>query len=94
VRRCSTAKLEGDKVLKRKIRIYGIDKDCIVTISQHGVKVQVEKTKVSVEQSWPIIIEKAMNTPGNVPSYLAGKPYHFLQFQATKRRKKVNESAV
>lgn len=82
------AKLYGEKRLKREIRIYGVEVPCIVTLSAQGVKVQVAGTKIFVDQTWPELV-KTMCTPGNCPSFLAGRAYELLQHQAVKRRKKL-----
>jgi hypothetical protein len=76
-------KLEGDKVLSRTIRVYGIG-DVVFEISEEGLRARIQGTKVGLTQSWTQLVE-SMNTPANVPSYLMGKPSEFLKHQLKKR---------
>lgn len=75
-------KLEGDKVLGRTIRVYGIG-EVVFEFSEEGLSARIKGTKVALTQSWSQVVE-SMNTPANVPSYLMGKPAEFLKHQLKK----------
>jgi len=87
----STLLKEG-QTLKREIRVHGVEAPVVVTISEEGIMAQVKGSRIPVQQNWVQLIT-AMNTPGNVPSFMAGKPYEFLQHQATKRNRR-KEAAI
>lgn len=84
-------KLRDGSKLRREIRVHGVEAAVIVTLTSEGIEARVSGTKTAVWQRWERVVA-SMNTPGNVPSYLAAKPVEFLKYQANKkfsrRRKK------
>lgn len=76
-----------EKPLEREVRVYGIEEPVIVEISPEGVSARLKGMLTAVTAPWPQVVA-ALNTPGNVPSYLAGKPFEFLQQSAQKRQAK------
>lgn len=78
--------LKEGQELKREVKVHGVEAPVIFTFSQEGITAQVKGTRTPVSISWVQFVQ-AMNTPGNVPSYLAGKPFEFLQHQAKKKGK-------
>jgi hypothetical protein len=75
---------EGQQI-KREIRVHGVEAPVIVTISQEGITFALKGSRTPLSQNWVQIVQ-ATNTPGNVPSFLAGKPYELLQHQANKKK--------
>lgn len=76
------AKLDGDKKLKRSIRVHGVEADVNITFTAEGIELKVVGTKLGVGASWPKIVSACL-TPPNVKSFLEGKPLSFLQYQAS-----------
>lgn len=77
-----SAKLDGDKKLKRTIRVYGVEADVHVTLTAEGMEFKVAGTKLGVGASWAKLVS-ACFTPAHVKSFLEGKPLAFLQYQAS-----------
>jgi hypothetical protein len=74
--------LEEGKVLKRVIRLHGINKPVVIEISTAGVSIYVKGARKHLHGNWYAIVNKAMETPADVPSYLMGKPWELLEKQA------------
>lgn len=96
-----SAKLDGDKKLKRSIRVHGVEADVNVTLTAEGVEFKVAGTKLGIGASWTKLVG-ACFTPANIKSFLEGKPLEFLQYQASsiikkrikREEKKANASGV
>jgi hypothetical protein len=73
-----------EKPLEREIRVYGVEEPVLVELSPEGLSARLKGTQTALLASWTQVI-RAMNTPGNVPSYLMNKPFDFLQQTAAKR---------
>ena len=88
------AKLAGETVMKREIKVWGIDEPVIFTFTSQGVRAHIKGTKTAVETGWVQIV-RAMNTPDTVKSYHAGRPYELLQAQAlltgSRREKRIDK---
>lgn len=77
-----SARLDGDKKLKRTIRVYGVEADVNVTINSTGLDFKVVGTKLGTGATWAQLVG-ACTTPAHVKSFLEGKPLEFLQYQAS-----------
>ncbi len=73
-------KLQPEQELERQIVIHGVESAVIVGISTQGIRMHVKGSKKYVMASWTQVAN-ACNTPGNVPSFLMGKPLEFLKKQ-------------
>jgi hypothetical protein len=88
--------IEGTKRIKRTVKIYGIEGDCYVTLSEQGVEIKAKGSKRGVIASWPELV-KAGHEPENVKSRFHRDPYAYLQDQAqlvSKRRTKRLEKKI
>lgn len=74
-------KLEADQKLKRLVKIYGIEGDVEVAMSLDGLALRIPGTKTSTMLSWTAAVN-ASETPMNVKSFHAGRPFEFLRDQA------------
>jgi hypothetical protein len=74
----------GDKCLRREIKIYGIENNCVLGFSNQGVEIKAKGTKLGVTITWPELV-KACATPVNVPSKFESRAYEFLIHQAKER---------
>lgn len=83
----------GQKPLQRVIRVHGIEQPVIVSIAHEGISFRVKGTQKPVQQGWGQIIA-ACYTPGNVPSFLMGKAYDFLQWIAKKQSERAVKKAA
>jgi hypothetical protein len=79
-------KLESGQVLKREIRVHGVEAPVNVEITSDGLTFAVKGTKKKVKIGWVQVVKSAI-TPNDVKSYLHGKPFEFLVTQAIKRAK-------
>lgn len=75
-----------DKAIKRQIKVHGVESDITVRLSEQGVEMSIPGTKTWISADW-LTVAKALHTPGNVPSYLEGRPVEFLKHQAAKKGK-------
>jgi len=80
-------KFKENQVLKREIRVYGVDAPVIAEFSAEGIRMYVKGTKISMQASW-VQVTGSLQTPSNVPSFLAGAPYEFLKYQSKKKAKR------
>jgi hypothetical protein len=79
-----------DKNLNRKITVPGIG-DLVITIAPEGVRFRLKGSQREITAPWADVIA-ACATPVNVPKYLNGSPFAFLQYvgeQITQRRAKI-----
>lgn len=85
-------KLKG--TIKRTIRLHSVHSPVLVTLTDEGITMCMPKTKKKLTASWEVIA-RSMQTPIDVPSYIAGKPLEFLQWQQKKLQEKgaVHEGA-
>lgn len=79
--------LKEGVIIKRQLRVYGVEAPVNVEISSSGIRMAIKGTRTWVEATWPRLVE-AMFTPGDVPSFLAHKPLELLKHFATKSTKK------
>lgn len=86
-------KIEEGKSLKRLIRVYGVEGWVEVTLSHEGLAMRIPKTRKSLTAPWTKIVEGAMATPDDSPSFLMGEPLKFLQAEAAKVTKKAVKKA-
>jgi hypothetical protein len=70
--------------LKREVRIDGIDDPVIVKLTEDSVEMSLPGFKIKLFTTWTRIVEKAMLTPKNVPSFLEGRPHDLLKYQSHK----------
>lgn len=84
--------LQQDQKLKRIIRIHGIGL-VEVTVSLDGLMFRVPKTRKYVTLDWTKVV-KSGYTPMDVPSFLMGKPFEFLEHEAKKVKKKAVKKAT
>jgi hypothetical protein len=87
------AKTKSSSVIKRVIKLYGVDLPIIVSLSEEGVAMAVSGTKTKVSGTWESVA-RSLQTPDNVPSYLMGKPKEFLARQAKKQLQKGEKDAA
>lgn len=79
--------------MKRQIRLHTVKAPVIITVTENGLEMAVAGYRTKVFGSWETIA-RALQTPANVPSYLADKPLEMLKQQADKLTKKVKEEAL
>ena len=70
--------MKEDQTLSRWIKVYGIERPVVVTITRNGLSLKVKGSKTPVEASWLAVVN-ACTTPSTVPSKLHGRPLEFLQ---------------
>lgn len=75
--------LKGDQFIARVIRVHGIEQPVIVLLTAQGISFRVKGSKKAISQNWTQVVNACL-TPGNVPSFLAGKPFEFLKHTAEK----------
>lgn len=73
------------KSVEREIKVPGIEWPVILTVSTNGLAFRVKGTKKATQVGWGVVIDASM-TPENVPSFLYGKPFAFLQHQAQEKQ--------
>lgn len=73
------AVLKEGQTLSRLVKVYGIERPVMVTISRDGITLKVKGSKTFVSAGWVAVVDKACGTPDNVPSKLHGKALEFLQ---------------
>jgi hypothetical protein len=79
------------KPLSRKLTVLGIASDLVVTIAPEGLSFRMKGSQKEVTATWADVIA-ACATPVNVPKYLNGSPFAFLQYvgeQIMNRRSKL-----
>jgi hypothetical protein len=79
-----------DKPLYRKLTVPGIAGDLVVSIAPEGLSFRMKGSQKEIAAPWAAVIA-ACATPVNVPKYLNGEPFAFLQYvgeQIMKRRAK------
>jgi hypothetical protein len=76
--------------IKREIRLYSVQAPVTLTITEDGIEMAVSGQQKKIASSWESIARGAQ-TPGDVPSYLAGKPLDFLKYQAEARNRRNNK---
>lgn len=86
------AKLVEGKQLKRLIRVYGVEGAVELAISHSNLSMRIPKTRKSLTADWPEVV-RALFTPDDAPSFLAGEPMKFLQHEAEKVVKKAAKKA-
>jgi hypothetical protein len=74
-------KLTSSSVIRREIRIFGIEKPIVAEINFDGVSLRVKGARKAVFISWLSMAQNAV-TPQDVPSFLMGKPLELLKRQA------------
>src|SRR5271165_6437682 len=80
-------KIEEGIILRRELKVYGIEHPVILTVSKDGISLKAKGTKLGVDAPWLNIIG-ACGTPTNVPSALYHQPYKFLQSQGDAQQKR------
>lgn len=80
-------KISDDRVLRRELKIYGIENLVVLSITKDGITLKAKGTKLGVTLSWVQLVE-ACALPNNIPSKFQGRPYEFLKFQAAEHQKK------
>lgn len=78
-------KLAG--TLEREIKVHGIEAPVIVSMTSDGIAFRIKGSRTTLTNGWVQTV-MAMNTPGNVKSYLMGKPYETLESLARQRNSK------
>jgi hypothetical protein len=73
-----SAVLKEGQTLQRVIKVYGIERPVVVSISRNGLTLRVKGSKTEVAASWPIVVN-ACSTPGGTPSKLQSTPLEVLQ---------------
>lgn len=73
------------KILKRSIRIPGVDKPVQVEITSAGLAFYVKGSRKKVMTSWFEAVQ-AGHTPTTVPGFLMDKPHELLRYQAAHRQ--------
>lgn len=81
------------KPIKRNITVYGISYPVVAIFGLNGIEMSLHGFKTKVYCRWEDIVRKAMNTPGNVSSVLAGDAFKFLKDQQLKLAKKLEAKA-
>ena len=74
-------KFKVGQVLRRAIKVYGVEGTVIAAMDESGVTFKAEGSRTEVRLSWRAAVE-ASTTPDNVKSYDAGKPLQVLQHAA------------
>lgn len=78
-----------NKKLEREIKVHGIEAPVIVALDPElGLSFRLAGSRTTVTSDWTHVISTCY-TPNNVPSFLMGEPYKFLQDQARKKTKKI-----
>ncbi len=80
-----------DKKLNRKITVPGIAGELVVSIAPEGVSFRLKGSQREIAAPWANVIA-ACATPVNIPKYLNGEPFAFLQYvgeQIAQRRAKM-----
>lgn len=84
--------LQPEQKLKRLVRIHGLGL-IEVTVSIDGLAFRVPKTRKYITVDWTKVV-KSGYTPSDVPSFLMGKPFEFLEHEAKKVEKKAVKKAT
>ena len=71
-----------DPAVERRVPIGGVG-TVVFGLSAQGITARVKGTKIKLRVNWMGVVE-AMHTPGNVPSFLEGRPVEFLQHYLVK----------
>ena len=82
--------IEGDKRLRRTVKIYGVEGDTVITITASGIEFKAKGAKYGVVSTWPDLVKTAAE-PDTAPSRFHRDPYAYLVWQAeqiSKRRTK------
>src|SRR5258708_35188706 len=88
-----STELKPDQKLRRQVKVYSIEGQLIVTLTNVGISFQAPRTKLAVHLTWPEVV-KACHTPDNVPSIFEGRPVEFLQRQAQEATKRAVKKAI
>lgn len=80
-------KINEGKVLRRELKVYGIEHPVVVTLDKDGIKFKAKGTKWTVDAPWLNVIG-ACGTPQRVPSAFYHKPYQLLQSQGIAQQKR------
>jgi len=78
---------EAPKVLRRQVKVYGVEMPCVLELNTEGINLCVKGTKKKLHLEW-MALAKAMQTPMDVPAHFADQPLEFLQHQAVQKMKR------
>jgi hypothetical protein len=78
---------EAPKVLRRQVKVYGVEMPCILDMNTEGLTLAVKGSKKRLWLTWAEVA-RAMHTPDDVPAHFAGQPLEFLQYQAAQKVKR------
>ena len=70
--------MKEGQTLQRLVKIYGIERPAVVTISRDGLSIKVKGSKTAVLANWTAVVN-ACCTPDNVASKLHNRAMEFLQ---------------
>ena len=73
-----SAVLKEGQTLQRIIKVYGVERPVIVSISRNGLTLRMKGSKTHIAAPWAAVVN-ACSTPGNVPARLRGRPLEVLQ---------------
>lgn len=79
------AEMKPGKRTRRVVRIYGVDRPVVVTITTEGLSMKVLNSgqQQVLYAPWRVVAEK-LPTPPNAKCFLAGQPIEFLNYQSKK----------
>lgn len=87
------AELEPGKQIKRLVSIYGIGQ-CEVTVTHEGLSIRVPGSRQFVTSTWDRVVDKAGQTPSNVPCFLAHDGTKLLQYELAKIQKRKEKKDI
>lgn len=88
--------IEGDKKLRRTVKVYSVEGDTVVTLTANGIEFKAKGAKTGVFATWPDLV-KAGTEPSTAKARFHQDPLGYLVWQAAeiaKRRGKRLEKKI
>ena len=73
--------IEGDKRLRRTVKVYGVEGDTVLTITASGIEFKAKGAKFGVFATWPDLVKSA-DEPETAKARFHRDPYAYLIWQA------------
>lgn len=78
--------LEDDQKVTRIVHVYGIG-NCELTITRDGMLMRIPGSRLHLACTWLRAVDKAFETPDNVPCFMVGDCKKMLEQEKTKVEK-------
>lgn len=78
--------LDENQEVKRIVYVYGVG-DCELTIARDGMFMRIPGSRLYLACTWQRAVDKAFETPSNVPCFMAGDGKKLLEHEKTKVEK-------